>query len=161
MTTDATATTTAAGTTEAPEPAGTAATRAVLDAFLARLGDGSPEALAELYAEEVDWYIAPNPRVPWIKPRSTRADVADHYRELAEGRELDPERTGFDAVVITGEDAVVVGSFAGTVRRTGKAFQSPFALHFTVRDGLIVRFRVIEDSLAIAAACAEDPAPES
>ncbi|MEU5159304.1 nuclear transport factor 2 family protein [Streptomyces sp. NPDC020875] len=145
-------TTTAA---ESVEPAGTAETRAVVDAFLARLGDESPEAIAGLYAEEVDWYIAPNPRVPWIKPRSTRADIADHYRELAAGREIDPERTRFDAVVVTGEDAVLVGFVAGTVRRTGKAFQSPFALHFTVRDGLIVRFRVIEDSLAIAAACTE------
>ncbi|MFE0423084.1 nuclear transport factor 2 family protein [Streptomyces sp. NPDC058953] len=144
-------------TPEAVEAAGTAATRAVVEEFLARLGQG-PEAIAELYAEEVDWYIAPNPDVPWIKPRSTRADIADHYRELAAGQENDPAGTRFDAVVVTGPDAVVVGTLAGTVRATGIGFQSPFALHFTVANGLIVRFRVIEDSLAVAAACAPDRA---
>lgn len=138
----------------------TAATRAVVEEFLVRLAAGSPERIAELYAAEVDWYIAPNPAVPWIRPRSTRADIAGHWRELAAGQENDPAGTRIDVVVVTGPDAVVTGTLAGTVRATGIRFTSPFALHFTVADGLIVRFRVIEDSLAVAAACAPGPAAD-
>ncbi|MGV9313107.1 nuclear transport factor 2 family protein [Streptomyces sp. NPDC003691] len=132
----------------------TAATRAVVEEFLARLAEGTPERIAELYAERVDWYIAPNPAVPWIRPRSTRADVAAHWHELADGQQNDPAGTRIDAITVTGPDAVVTGTLAGTVRATGIRFSSPFALHFTVAEGLIVRFRVIEDSLAVAAACA-------
>ncbi|MGW1980487.1 nuclear transport factor 2 family protein [Streptomyces sp. NPDC001889] len=128
-------------------------TRAAVLEFLARTQEGDPERIAALFAPEVAWTIAENPAVPWIRPRRTRADVAGHFRELAEGRRADPEGTSVDAITVDGEDALLSGRLAGTVHATGKPFASPFTLGLTVRDGLIVRYHVVEDALAIAAAC--------
>ncbi|WP_213162266.1 hypothetical protein [Kaustia mangrovi] len=50
------------------------ATRAVVEAFLAARLAGDTGRLAALFAEEVDWQLAENPAVPWIRPRSTAAD---------------------------------------------------------------------------------------
>jgi ketosteroid isomerase-like protein len=129
-------------------------TRAVAQELLRRIAAGEPERIAALFAEKVNWAIAENPGVPWIRPRATRADVADHFRELAEGQTPDPARTSVDVLVAEGTEAMFAGQLAGTVRATGRAFLSPFALRLTVEDGLITRYRVYEDSLAIAAACA-------
>ncbi|KAA6214719.1 ketosteroid isomerase [Streptomyces albofaciens JCM 4342] len=143
----------------ATEHAGTehesAATRAAVDAYLATVADSgaTPERIAAHYAEQVDWMCADNPVVPWLRPRATRDDVAAHWRELREHTVPGAGGASVDALVVSGPEAVLTGHLWGTVRATGKAFRSPFALRFTVRDGAIVRHHVYEDSLAIAAAC--------
>ncbi|MFE3601689.1 nuclear transport factor 2 family protein [Streptomyces sp. NPDC059142] len=128
-------------------------TRAAVQLLLQRIAEGDPARIAELFAEQVDWAIADNPAVPWIRPRTTRADVADHFRELAEGQCPDPNGSSIDVLVADGAEAALSGRLAGTVRQTGKSFSSPFAMRLTVEDGLITRYRVYEDSLAVAAAC--------
>ncbi|MFI1969459.1 ketosteroid isomerase [Streptomyces cinnamoneus] len=127
-------------------------TRATVEEFLARRLEGDPERTAALFAGTVDWLIAENPAVPWIRPRSTRADVADHWRDLAAGVAPD-EGNSVESFVVDGAEAVLTGWLAGTVRFTGKSFRVPFAMRLTVEDGLITRFHVYEDSLAVAAAC--------
>ncbi|MFI7244499.1 nuclear transport factor 2 family protein [Streptomyces qinglanensis] len=146
-------------TTPAPD------TRAVVEEFLSRVGAGDPERVAALFAEQVDWMIAENPTVPWVRPRPTRADVAAHFRELAAGVEpMAPRGRPLEALVVEGDEAVVTGNLAGRVRATGKEFFAPFALRLTVEQGLVVRYHLYEDGVAVAAACApddEDRAPGS
>ncbi|MBL1099435.1 nuclear transport factor 2 family protein [Streptomyces coffeae] len=129
-------------------------TRATVQELLGRLVEGDPERIAALFAERVDWQIAENPAAWWIRPRSTRADVAAHFRDLAQGVQPDPDGNTVDAVVVDGPGAVLTGTLAGTVRATGRPYRSPFAMRLTVEDGLITRYRIYEDSLAIAVACA-------
>ncbi|MEU7239673.1 nuclear transport factor 2 family protein [Streptomyces sparsogenes] len=142
-----TATATAAATT-------TERTRATVQEFLARMAAGDAEGIGELFAERVDWLIAENPDVPWVRPRPTRADAVAHFRELAEAVTPDPEGNTIDAIVVEETEAVVTGTLAGTVRATGRRYWSPFAVRATVEDGLITRYRVYEDSRMFAAACA-------
>ncbi|MGW3625604.1 nuclear transport factor 2 family protein [Streptomyces sp. NPDC000880] len=131
-------------------------TRATVQEFLGRIAEGAPDRIATLFAVKVDWAIADNPTVPWIRHRSTRADVAEHFRALAEGQTPDPDATAVHVIVVDGKEALLTGRLAGTVRATGKTFRSPFAMWLTIEDGLIIRYRVYEDSLAIAAACASE-----
>ncbi|MBT2382157.1 nuclear transport factor 2 family protein [Streptomyces sp. ISL-11] len=131
-------------------------TRGVVQEFLVRLGQGDPDRTAALFAETVDWLIAENPVVPWIRPRSSRADVAAHFRELAEGMTPLPGGQAVDVMVVNGGEAMLSGRLAGTARITGKTFHSPFAARLTVEDGLITRYHLFEDSLAIAEACTPD-----
>ncbi|MBB5939448.1 nuclear transport factor 2 family protein [Streptomyces zagrosensis] len=156
------ATTTTAATTVASTAATTAAsteqTRAVVTEYLRRVADPEqgPREIAAVYAEQVDWQIAPNPAVPWIRPRSTRADVEGHWVELAEHTVAGEGGASIDVIVVEGADAVLTGQLHGTVRATGKTFRSPFALRLTVEGGEITRHHICEDSLAIAAACTRD-----
>jgi ketosteroid isomerase-like protein len=132
-------------------------THTVVEEFLRRTGEGDPERIAALFAEKVDWVIPDNPVVPWIRPRSTRDDVIAHFTELAAG--VEPVEGGgqpVDAVVVEGEEAVITGTLSGRVRVTGKEFAVLFALRLTVKDGQLTRYHLVEDSLAVAAACTPD-----
>ncbi|UKY54590.1 nuclear transport factor 2 family protein [Streptomyces inhibens] len=131
-------------------------TRAVVEEYLRRAAEGDPERIAAVYAEKVDWMVAENPRVPWIRPRSTRADVAGHWLDLA--AHTVPGRGAFsiDTIVVEGTEAVLTGHLSGTVRATGKTFEGPFALRLSVEDGLITRHHVYENSLSVAEACTPD-----
>jgi uncharacterized protein len=134
-------------------------TRAVVADFLGRLADGEPERIAELFADTVDWQLdwpaERHPAVPWIRERSTRADVADHFRALNDFHV--PEKRGGTTprILVDGTDAVVLGEIRQTVKATGREYIARCAVHLTVENGVITRYHVYEDSLTVARALSE------
>jgi ketosteroid isomerase-like protein len=129
-------------------------TRAVVQEFLAARVAGDTGSLVALFADEVDWLLAENPAVPWIRPRSTAAECAAQFTELMEYTVPEDARATVDTFLVDGTDAVLMGHVSGTVRATGKSFEGPFALHLAVGDGRITRHHLYENSLSIAEACA-------
>ncbi|MFH9420743.1 nuclear transport factor 2 family protein [Streptomyces sp. NPDC017529] len=129
------------------------ATRAVVREFLAARMAGDTGRLVGLFADEVDWLLAENPVVPWIRPRSTAAECAAQAAELAAHTVPEEARASVDTFLVDGTDAVLMGHVSGTVRATGKTFEGPFALHLTVENGRVTRHHLYENSLSIAEAC--------
>ncbi|MFF3289154.1 nuclear transport factor 2 family protein [Streptomyces sp. NPDC003023] len=129
------------------------ATRATVQKFLALRFAGDTEGLTALFADDVDWLLAENPVVPWIRPRSTAAECAAQAAELNEHTVAEDARASVDTFLVDGADAVLTGHLSGTVRATGKPFAGPFALRLTVEDGRITRHHLYENSVSIAAAC--------
>ncbi|MGG2463652.1 nuclear transport factor 2 family protein [Streptomyces sp. RGM 3693] len=149
-------------TTTAP----TATTRTIVEELLRRIGEGDPERIAELYADHADWKLdwpeAEHGRAatPWIRHRTTRADAAAHYRELAEHHVAGAAATQIERILVDGPDAVVLGEIRQTARATGRAYRARFAFHLTVENGAVTRHHIYEDSLAVARAFApadQDP----
>jgi hypothetical protein len=54
-------------------------TRDTVEELLRRMASGNAETTAELFAEEVDSVCAGSEKVPWIRPRRTRKDMADFF----------------------------------------------------------------------------------
>ncbi|WP_121717686.1 nuclear transport factor 2 family protein [Streptomyces sp. E5N91] len=139
-------------------------TRSVVEDLLRRIGTGDPEHIAALYADHGDWRLDwpeaehGRPATPWIRHRSTRADAAAHYRELAEHHLPQQADTEVERILVDGNDAVVLGEIRQTARSTGRAYRARFALHLTVENGLVTRHHVYEDSLAVAQAFETDRA---
>ncbi|MFF7651572.1 nuclear transport factor 2 family protein [Streptomyces sp. NPDC007983] len=133
-------------------------TRDVVEELLRRIGEGDPEHIAELYAERGDWKLDwpedehGRTATPWIRHRTTRAEAAAHYRELAEHHVPGAAATEIERILIDGDDAVVLGEIRQTARPTGRPYRARFALHLTVEDGLVTRHHVYEDSFAVARA---------
>ncbi|MFG3404609.1 nuclear transport factor 2 family protein [Streptomyces sp. NPDC048142] len=144
------ATPTASSDAGTPDPA--EMTRTVVREFLAARQAGDAARLTALFADEVDWLLAENPAVPWIRPRSTAAECAAQFAELMEHTVPQDSRASVDAFLVDGADAVLTGHLSGTVRATGRSFEGPFALRLTVEDGRITRHHLYENSLSIAEA---------
>ncbi|WP_240690725.1 MULTISPECIES: nuclear transport factor 2 family protein [unclassified Amycolatopsis] len=132
--------------------------RAVVEEFLRRIEQGDPDRIAELFAEPVDWRLSwpepAHPVVPWIRPRSSRADIADHFRTLGSACVPEESDVRFDRILVDGADALFFGTSTQTVRLTGKRFTTGLAVRVTVSGGQITRYHVYEDSLAVAEAFA-------
>ncbi|MEV4183220.1 nuclear transport factor 2 family protein [Streptosporangium canum] len=131
-------------------------TRDTVEELLRRIAEGDHDRTAELFAEPIDWRLdwpaEGHPAVPWIRPRSSRADVADHFRSLEAHHVPELNGTSVTRILIDGAHAVVLGEIVQTVRDGGAAYTSPFALHLTVEDGLVTRYHIYEDSLTVARA---------
>ena len=65
---------------------------------------------------------------------------------------LAPGKLEADAWICDGEHVVALGSWAGTARATGKAWDSDVALYFRVKNGKVVEFRGHDDTAVVAAA---------
>ncbi|MEU9451038.1 nuclear transport factor 2 family protein [Streptomyces sp. NPDC048277] len=134
--------------------------RDVVEELLSRIGAGDPDRIAELYAEDLDWRLDwpeeehDRPATPWITHRSDRAGAAAHFRLLAAHHVPGQADTRIERVLVDGDDAVVLGEIRQRAKSTGRPYRARFALHLTVRDGLVVRHHVYEDSLSVARAFA-------
>lgn len=133
--------------------------REVAERYLEKVGAfwGAPdapesnEAIVDLFAETVDWYVPGDPALlPWSGARRTREDMRTFYPALARG--IEPRRYEVKRILADDEMAVVIGDLASAIRATGTLAESPFAIELGVRDGKIVRYRMHEDSYAVARA---------
>lgn len=116
-------------------------------------------AIVELFAEDVDWDIPGNvAAVPWIGPRHDREAVGAFYRELV--ARIAPERFDLQHILADEEQVVALGELASRVKATGRLIETPFAFVLTVRGGKIVRYRMLEDSHAVAVAALEHSAEQ-
>ncbi|KAB8192208.1 ketosteroid isomerase [Nonomuraea phyllanthi] len=150
-------------------PAGTAAprgrtmTRDTVQELLRRMAEGDHDRTAELFADDIDWKLGwpeqGHPATPWIRPRTGRRDLAEHFRLLDEHHVRELNATSVARILVDGDDAVVTGDIVQTVRATGTAYTAAFALHVTVKDGLITRFHLYEDSLSVVRAHSGGAAP--
>jgi len=130
-------------------------TRKIVGQFFERVGGGADEdAITALFTEEVDWFVPGDGRIPWIGRKIGRAGVADFIRDLR--RFTTPIRVSVRTVVAQGENAVALLELETRVTETGKVIRTEAAFDFTVRDDLIVRFRLFEDSYAVSQAVNND-----
>ena len=120
--------------------------------FLGRMGSGAePTEIAKLFSENLEWEIAGDAGVlPWIGKKSGRAAVINF---VSDSRAM-IERLSFDVLDILGGDnrAVILGSLASKLKRTGKIVKTDFAIVLTVANGEIVRFQMLQDSFAVSQA---------
>ncbi|MEV4247525.1 nuclear transport factor 2 family protein [Streptosporangium canum] len=124
--------------------------RTTLAAFFDRFGSGDLAGVAALLDDKIDWNIPGSARVPWAGHRSTPEEVVATLRTM--GGALTPQEFTVDRIVADGQDAVAVGRFTQKVNETGREFFSEFAVSVTVTEGRIIRYRIYEDSLAVAVA---------
>ncbi|MEU9335550.1 nuclear transport factor 2 family protein [Streptomyces sp. NPDC048290] len=115
------------------------------------LSGATPDELAAHFAEDVDWFIPGDTAiVPWLGGPAGRVGVTELYTQL--GRATRSQRFEVETILGDGDRCVVLGSLRTEVLATGRVIESDFAFDIAVRDGLIVRYHMFEDSWAVAQA---------
>ena len=121
----------------------------------ADFGRGDIAAILEVLDENVVW-VAPD---IGIAPGGTyhgKAGVTQFFQQVGDTWEFQSfEPTHF---VASGDQVVVLGSYAFTARSTGRSASSDWAMAWTMRDGKVVHFQeyvdtaVLRDALTQASA---------
>ena len=126
----------------------------VVQAMFAAFDEGNIQAGLNIYSENVDFQSPVTrtnpPEITWAKPRHSRGEVAEYFKELFE--KVQPER--LETIWFTAQDdrVVVEGKNRGTVKSTGRSYEHDWVMVFNVRDGEIVRFRHYYDTADILTA---------
>ncbi|WP_155371275.1 nuclear transport factor 2 family protein [Catellatospora vulcania] len=121
-------------------------TRAVVEEYLTRLAQGDAEHIAELFADEVECYVAATEAAPWM---ASRGLAADFLRVTMPRFELGRSTVEADKVLVDGADAVVLGHFIHVIKPTGRRLSTPVAIHLSVTAGRIHSMHLYEDNVAL------------
>jgi uncharacterized protein len=133
----------------------TMTTREVVETFFGLLAGGDPDKVAQIFADDIDWYVPGSPSLPWTGPRTKRNEVADYLRTLGANILPDENVDDIEALLVDGEHAVMLGRFTRVAKGTGRRYVTPIAMHLQVAGDKIVKLHLYEDTFAVAEAYAE------
>jgi ketosteroid isomerase-like protein len=121
-------------------------TQQVLGGFFQGTGNNDPEAIANYLAEDIDFYIAESPYMPWTGKKKGKIEVIIALQQLITAHHTLEDDFEMDHTFIDGTEAAVFGKAGRTVKATGKKFKEPFVMRFTIQNGLITKLLMLEDS---------------
>ncbi len=126
-------------------------TQSLVQNFFSKLTERNLDELVALFSENVDWYIpGDETKAPWLGRRNSRQDVATFYTLL--WSQTEPVSAAIDCLLTDDENAVVTGEFSTRMLATGKMVESLFCIQMKFQDGLITKYRLLEDSYAVSVA---------
>ncbi|TDW51681.1 hypothetical protein EV144_101357 [Flavobacterium sp. 270] len=124
-------------------------TKQTAEKFFGYITEKNPEKIASMVSENVDWYIFESKYMPWTGHRSKRAEVSELFKTLF-GYFIDgSEKLDVHSFMVQGNEVAVFGTIERTVKKTGKHFKMPLAIHLTVENNLISKFSLYEETLII------------
>lgn len=124
-------------------------TKQTADKFFEYIGAKNPEKIASMVSENVDWYIFESKYMPWTGHRSKREEVAELFKTLFSYFIDGSEKLEAQSFLLRGNEVAVFGTIERTVKKTGKHFKMPLAIHITVENNLISKFSLYEETLII------------
>jgi ketosteroid isomerase-like protein len=123
-------------------------TRYIINNFLQALSARNLHVMHTLFADEVDWLIPGDQAIaPWTGSRTTKREVMEFFRLL--WKQTIPITANIDHIFVDGKKAVISGDFKTGMLQTDKICDSLFFIRITVENGVIVKYHLLEDTLAV------------
>lgn len=124
-------------------------TKETAEKFFEYIGAKDPDKIASMVSENVDWYIFESKYMPWTGHRSKREEVLALFKTLFSYFIDGSEKLDAQSFLLRGNQVAVFGTIERTVKKTGKHFKMPLAIHITVENNLISKFSLYEETLII------------
>ena len=120
--------------------------RQVVDALFAAIQSGEPEAIRSVLSEDVEWWVAGPPQIPYAGTFRGPDEVAQFFARF--NAAISYESWQAQQFVTEGDTVVVIGEERWRAKPSGRYVHNPWVLVITVRDGTILCFRAYEDTAA-------------
>jgi uncharacterized protein len=111
-----------------------------------KFADGDIEGILANCSEDVDWDTPEIENASFGGRRQGHAGVSEFFA----GMSAEEEVTKFEPreFIAQGDRVVALGTYAATVKETGRDYESDWVHVFTVRDGKIASFQEFFDNAA-------------
>ncbi|WP_057937854.1 nuclear transport factor 2 family protein [Algoriphagus resistens] len=124
-------------------------TRDVITMLFESMSQRNLTRLSELFADQVDWEIPGDvQRAPWVGKRENKTEVCAFYRLLWKNTE--PISASVETVMVDGHQGIVIGEFTTKMLLTDKIISSFFCIHIALKNNLIYRYRLYENTLTVS-----------
>ncbi|MGH7494720.1 MAG: nuclear transport factor 2 family protein [bacterium] len=116
----------------------------------AAFGKGDLPGLLDGLADNVDWQVLGPSIIPQSGPHRGRKEVEKFFAKVAESYDI--QKFELREFIAQDDKVVVLGYYAGVVKKTGKNYEAEWAMAFTLREGKVVKFREYANTAALVAA---------
>lgn len=124
-------------------------TKQTVDKFFEYVQAKNPDKISSVVSENVDWYIFESKHMPWTGHRSKREEISELFKTLFSYFVDGSEKLEAQSFLLRGNEVAVFGFVERTVKKNGKHFRMPLAMHITVENNLISKFSLYEETLII------------
>ena len=124
-------------------------TKQTVEKFFEYVGSKDPEKISSVISEKVDWYIFESKYMPWTGHRSKREEISELFKILFSYFVEGSDKFEAQSFLLRGNQVAVFGIVERTVKKNGKHFKMPFAMHITTENNLITQFSMYEETLII------------
>jgi len=124
-------------------------TKQIVDKFFEYVQAKNPDKISSMVSENVDWYIFESKYMPWTGHRSKREEISELFKTLFSYFVDGSEKLEAQSFLLRGNEVAVFGFVERTVKKNGKHFRMPLAMHITVENNLISKFSLYEETLII------------
>jgi ketosteroid isomerase-like protein len=124
-------------------------TKQTVDKFFEYVQAKNPDKISSMVSENVDWYIFESKYMPWTGHRSKREEISELFQTLFSYFVDGSEKLEAQSFLLRGNEVAVFGFVERTVKKNGKHFRMPLAMHITVENNLISKFSLYEETLII------------
>ncbi len=122
----------------------------IVEALLERLGTQDADGAAELFAQDIDWFVPGDPDdLPWTGQRSRREHVPEYLRTLWANFVPGESSADIDKILVDGDEAVIFSTFKHKVEKNGNTLLVSTAMRIVVDGGKIVKMHLYEDTAAV------------
>lgn len=126
-------------------------TLAVVQQYFQFLAVRDLDGIMALIADNIDWYVPGNTELaPWLGKRTSKKEIKEFF-ELLWPATL-PINATIEHIMTESDFAVVTGEFSTEMLATNSIVNSPFSIHLTITNGLITKYRLLEDSFLVSEA---------
>lgn len=122
--------------------------RIIVERYFAAFGAGDIDAAMACVHPDAIWRVDGDPVVGTVG--IIRGRDAVHAWQVRFPENFRPLDFAVDRLVADDAEVVALGRFRHRVVPTGAIVDSGYAIRFTIRDGMIARYQIFEDSLLIA-----------
>ena len=124
-------------------------TQNIIDGFFKHLSERNLTELTKLFSETIDWNVPGDKnKAPWLGKRRSRGEVSEFYELLWKNTE--PISVTVENILTDKDVIIISGDFSTKMLQTNRIVDSPFFIQITIKDGLIIKYRLLEDSLEVA-----------
>ena len=122
----------------------------IVETLYANFGAGNVGAIAEVIAEDIEWIHSGGPDLPYAKVRRGKAQTMAFFNDLAAAVEI--SQFAPKSFVEQGNTVVALGHWAGRAKKTGKPFESEWAMVWGFAGNKVKFYQAFEDTNALAKA---------
>jgi len=123
----------------------------VVLSYYSALGERNIEKIIEMFPKELDWYVPGDETIaPWLGARNTCDQVREFFELLWQNTEA--VSAMIDHIAVVGNVVISSGNFVTRMVKTEKVYKSLFFTEITIVEGLIVKYRLLEDTLGLVRA---------
>ena len=123
----------------------------VVLSYYSALGERNIEKIIEMFPKELDWYVPGDETIaPWLGTRKTCDQVREFFELLWQNTEA--VSAMIDHIAVIGNVVISSGNFVTRMVKTKKVYKSLFFTEITIVEGLIVKYRLLEDTLGLVRA---------
>ncbi|MFS7187429.1 alpha/beta fold hydrolase [Serratia proteamaculans] len=128
----------------------TSANIGVVQRYIRAFGKGDVDGALRLMTDDVVWHVDGVTQVSTVGLLKGRERVREWLQSFPE--RFQPRVFRLDNWLASNDSVMVSGYFRHHVISTGRSVGSDFMLYFRIRDGLIARYQIFEDSALLARA---------